>query len=149
MHRRILWNLVFASVLTAIFCLATGGVAHAQNRKGMKHDNKRGDGNRDGKDTVAGAIWELTATKAGSSEQVSFRYRIADFRIYDVNTGKQIGFATLNNGKSVQGGGEVTFFKNSPFPSKFPIRFQRLSHWKGEFRNDKTIWSIKLACIDR
>jgi hypothetical protein len=149
MTRRNLTNCVFTGLLTTIFCVSIQNLAEAQSRKGAKPGNGYDEGNRDGKNTVAGAIWQLTATKAGSKDEVTFRYRVADLKIYDIKTGKKIGVASLNNGKDDRGGGEVTFYKNSPFPSKFRIKHLRLSHWKGGFDDGKTKWAIKLDCLDR
>ena len=110
-----------------------------------KADNRRGDGNADGSDTVDGALWQLTATKGGSGRRVSFTYRVSDLVIYDVASGAVIGKAD----RVRRGRGAVTLYKNSPLPGTFEIRRQRLSHWSGEMKSADGAWEIKLTCLDR
>ena len=113
--------------------------------KRKKLDNRKGDGNPDGKDTVDGALWLFSAQNARTREVVEFRYRVSDWVIYDPVTDEEMG-KTEHVAKNTA---KVTLDRNSPFPAVMQLKIERISHYSGQCKRGDQVWNVKLTCIDR
>jgi hypothetical protein len=145
MQRRTFLRYTGIGITGAAFGWGQDAAVGAPPKKKKRPDRKRGDGNRDGKNTVQGALWQFEATDARSNKQIKFRYRAADYVLYELETGEVIGTTKdIAKERSL-----VVLNDKSPFPGTFEIRFLRLSHWVGQFVKDDADWRIKLTCLDR
>jgi hypothetical protein len=131
------------------FCLAAGaaGTARAADKKARKKslDQRKSDGNRDGKNNVDGALWVLTANDSKSGRELTFRYRASNGVLYDAGSGRAIG----DTKPVAKGLARVTFSGDSPFPGSFEIKLRRVNHWRGQKSDSTGDWNVSLDCVDR
>jgi hypothetical protein len=89
--------------------------------------------------------WEFSAKHNKTGKTVEFKYRIADGVIHDIDTDAVIG----KSEGTKKDHAHTTFYKNSPFPGEFDIRFNGGSKWAGTMTDADGVWRIKLISHEK
>lgn len=129
--------------------LGLGGRGEASPQQGKKKrkppDYRRDNTNRDGRNTIDGALWEFVGTQVSSGKEVRFRYRATNWVLHDLATGKVIGKTERIKDERAR----MTLNDGTPFPGQFDIKRHYHGHWSGRMKRDDADWVIKLTCLDR
>jgi len=89
--------------------------------------------------------WEFATKHSKTGKTVEFKYLITDHIIYDIDTNAVIG----KSEGTKKDHAHTTFYKNSPFPGEFDIRFTGGAKWVGTMTDADGVWHIKLVSHEK
>ena len=142
--RRAFLGLLSAAVPMSLLC-----ADEAKKKKDKPRPGVAGD--RDGKDDVRGAVWEITAVNEATKDREVFRIRHQAGVVFDIKTGEKIG-AVSEVGSNREGGvkSRIVLKKSTPVTGEMVMTQSKLGVWGGTLKTEKEVeWKCIVKVMDR